>query len=226
MTVSTQAREATGGADARPSPMPVSPAVRGRRRPWLAAFGIALSVLGALAGFWMVNAAGDRVPVLALASDVEFGATIGDRDLRVVDVAVDAGLDTVSADRLDSVVGLTAATSLTAGALLSDGALTAVAPPPQGDLLLGVAVPAGRMPTSQLLPGDSVLVVETPANESEPLTTPPRTFRVSLVRVAEPDLNGVTVLDVTLDAGDGPSLAALSATGRVAVVVEPRTAAP
>jgi hypothetical protein len=82
------------------------------------------------------------------------------------------------------------------------------------------------MPTGQLLPGDSILVVETPANDAESATAPPRTFRASLVRVAEPDLNGVTVLDVTVDEGDGPALAALSATGRVAVVVEPREATP
>jgi hypothetical protein len=82
------------------------------------------------------------------------------------------------------------------------------------------------MPTSPLLPGDSVLVVETPANEAEAATAPPRTFRVSLVRVAEPDVNGVTVLDVTVDEGDGPALAALAATGRVAVAIESRTATP
>lgn len=224
MAISTDAREATAGPAVRPAPVHAAGAVRGRRRPWLLAFGIALAVLGALAGFWMVNAAGDRVPVLALARDVEFGATITERDLRVVDVAVDADLDTVGADRLGDVVGLAAAAPLTAGSLLPDGALAPVTPPADGDLLLGVAVPAGRMPAGQLLPGDSILVVETPANESEPATTAPRTFRVSLVRVAEPDLNGVTVLDVTVDDGDGPALAALSATGRVAVVLEPRTA--
>jgi hypothetical protein len=203
-----------------------SPAIRGRRRPWLLALGITLAILGALAGFWMVSAAGDRVPVLALARDVPFGTTITERDLRVVDVAVGVDLDTVAADRLGDVAGLSAATSLPAGSLLSEQALTAAAPPEAGEVLLGVAVPSGRMPTSPLLPGDSVLVVETPANEAEAATSPPRTFRVSLVRVAEPDVNGVIVLDVTVDQGDGPALAALAATGRVAVVIEPRTTAP
>ena len=225
MSTSTDTREAQAAPATRAAPVQAAAAVRGRRRPWLLAFGVALAIVGALAGFWMVNAAGDRLPVLALARDVPFGATLTERDLRVVDVAVDADLDTVSADRLDDVVGLAAAATLPAGSLLPDGALVSSAPPADGELLLGVAVPAGRMPTGQLLPGDSILVVETPANDAESATAPPRTFQASLVRVAEPDLNGIVVLDVTVDEGDGPALAALSATGRVAVVVEPRVGA-
>ena len=225
MTTSTHDR-LHAGPEVRPTPVSASGAVRGRRRPWLVAFGVTLAVLGALAGFWMVNSAGDRVPVLALARDVPFGATIAERDLRVVDVAVEPGLDTVSADRLSDVVGLASTTSLSTGSLLPDGVLVESPPPAVGQLLLGVAVPAGRMPAGRLLPGDSILVVETPSSEAESATSPPRTFRASLVRVAEPDLNGATVLDVTVDEGDGPALAALSATGRVAVVVEPRMGTP
>ena len=87
--------------------------------------------------------------------------------------------------------------------------------------MVGVAVPSGRMPTERLSAGDTVLVVETPANDGESPTDLPRTVRATVVRAGEPDLNGMTVVDVTVDDGDGPALAALSATGRIALVLEP-----
>jgi hypothetical protein len=37
------------------------------------------------------------------------------------------------------------------------------------------------------------------------------------------DVNGVTVVDVIVATADGPALAARAATGRIAVVVQPRT---
>jgi hypothetical protein len=88
--------------------------------------------------------------------------------------------------------------------------------------MVGVAVSSGRMPTERLSAGDVVLVVETPANDGESPTDLPRTVRATVVRAGEPDVNGMTVVDVTVDDGDGPALAALSATGRIALVLEPR----
>jgi hypothetical protein len=170
----------------------------------------------------MVSAAGDRVSVLVLARDVPYGATITERDLQVVDVSVDPALDALPASRLNDVVGQVAAVGLTEGALLPERALTTQAPPGDGQLLVGIAVPSGRMPASPLAAGDSVLVVETPPNASDPVVGPPNALRATVVAVAEPDLNGMTVVDVTVSSGDGPALAALAATGRVAVVLQPR----
>jgi hypothetical protein len=181
-----------------------------------------LAVLGALGALWLVSSAGDRVSVVALARDVPYGAVITEADLQVVNVSVDPALDVVPADRLSDAIGAVATVGLTSGALLTNGALGAERPPTAGEVMVGVAVPSGRMPTERLSAGDTVLVVETPANDGESPTDLPRTVRATVVRAGEPDINGLTVVDVTVDDGDGPALAALSATGRIALVLEPR----
>jgi hypothetical protein len=210
-------------ARARPSlARPAEVGVRGRRRPWLLGAGVALAVIGALAAFWLVGAAGDRVPVLAVARNVPFGEPLTEADLRIVEVAADAEVATVPADRLDDVLGRVAAAPLAPGALLTQDVLAVAGPPGVGELLIGVAVPAGRMPAGRLAVGESVLIVETPPNEAEVTVAPPRTFPVTLVRIGEPDVNGVSVLDVAVADDVGPALAALAATGRIAVAVEPR----
>jgi hypothetical protein len=179
-------------------------------------------MVGALTGLWLVSAAGDRVQVVAVAREVPLWATIGEADLRLVEVSLDPGLDVIPADQFDDVVGSVAAVGLTPGTLLTPTSFSTASPPARGEVLVGLAVASGRMPTGQMAAGESVLVVETPSNDAEAVTGPPRTIRATVVRVAEPDLNGVTVVDVTVPSGDGAALAAVSATGRVAVVVEPR----
>ena len=86
-----------------------------------------------------------------------------------------------------------------------------------------MAIPATRMPAGGLAPGDRVLVVDTPAAEADPSAVAPATIPATVVRVGGMDVNGVTVVDVTVATGDGPALAARAATGRIAVVVQPRT---
>lgn len=218
---------APGSADqSAVRPMPTAPRLarpRSRRRPVLLALGVALVAVGALVAAWLVSSSGQRTPVLALAHDVPFGAVVTDADLAVTDVSVDPSVAVVPATDEASVVGMTAATNLTAGSLLSRASLTAAAPPAAGQVLVGLAVPANRMPAGGLAAGDHVLVVDTPAADADPPTGPPATISATVVRVGAADLNGVSVADVTVATGDGPALAARSATGRIAVVVEPRT---
>jgi hypothetical protein len=208
--------------------MPVAPRVaapKGRRRPLMLALGLALVAVGALASVWLVSSASQRVSVLVLARDVPYGSPITDADLNTTDVSVDPNVATVPASELDAVVGSVSATSLSAGSLLSRAELTSAAPPAAGQVLVGVAIPATRMPAGGLAPGDRVLVVDTPAAEADPSAVAPATIPATVVRVGGMDVNGVTVVDVTVATGDGPALAARAATGRIAVVVQPRTGA-
>ena len=207
-------------------PMPVAPRVaapKGRRRPLMLALGLALVAVGALTSVWLVSTASQRVAVLVLARDVPYGSPITAADLTTTDVSVDPNVATVPASELDTVVGSVAATSLSAGSLLSRAQFTAAAPPAAGQVLVGVAIPATRMPAGGLAPGDRVLVVDTPAAEADPSAVAPATIPARVVRVGGMDVNGVTVVDVTVATGDGPALAARAATGRIAVVVQPRT---
>ena len=210
-----------------PSPTPATPAgrpapVRARRRPALIALGVLLVVIGVLATASLVGEAGRRTSVLLLARDVPFGATIEDADLTIAEVSVDPEVQVVPADSRDDVVGQVSAAGLHAGSLLAPTDVTTAEPPAPGEALVGLAVAADRMPAGGLTPGDRVLVVETPPAAGDPPTTPPVTIAATVVRRGEPDLNGVTVVDVTVPAQDGPALAARAATGRIAVVVQPR----
>lgn len=229
MTTATNGSTPTTRVSAAASasrPMPVAPRVaapKGRRRPLMLALGLALVAVGALTSVWLVSSASQRVPVLVLARDVPYGAPITAADLTTTDVSVDPNVATVPASELDTVVGSVAATSLSAGSLLSRTQFTAAAPPAAGQVLVGVAIPATRMPAGGLGPGDRVLVVDTPAAEADPSVVAPATIPATVVRVGGMDVNGVTVVDVTVATGDGPALAARAATGRIALVVQPRT---
>jgi hypothetical protein len=124
---------------------------------------------------------------------------------------------------MDEIVGQVAATTLTPGSLLVFSEVAAAAPPSQGLVLVALAVPASRLPAGPLEAGDHILVVDTPAPGADPPSLPPNTIPATVVRVGDTDANGVTVVDVTVATSAGPALAARSATGRIALVLQPRT---
>lgn len=185
------------------------------------ALGIALTATGALTAAWLVAHADERTSVVAVGRDVPYGAVVTAADLVLADVAPDAGLATVPADQARSVVGQVAAVPLLAGTLLTPESISAQAPPAAGQVLVALAVPAARMPAGSLSSGDRVLVVSTPVRDADPPPATPPTLGATVVRVGATDLDGLTVVDVTVAEGDGPVLAAWSATGRIALVLTP-----
>lgn len=203
-----------------PSP-PALAVPQGRRRPGLLALGIALTALGALVAAWLVTGASDRTSVLVLTRDVAYGETITQADLSVTDVAVDPTVTTVPATDAANLVGLVATANLTAGTLLNPGHLTAQTPPGDGQVLVPLALAANRLPVGGLHPGDTLLVVATPQPGQGTAATAPETTQVTVVRVGAADLNGMSVIDVVVDAAAGPALAGLSASGEIAVVLQP-----
>ncbi len=206
--------------------MPVAPpvpTVRARRRPALMALGIACIATGALAAAWLVGRAGDRVGVLVVAREVPYGAVVSASDLAVSEVSVDPAVDTVPAGDLTTVVGQVAAVRMVAGTLLSPSWLQAAAPPRPGEVLVALALPETRMPAGALAAGDRVRIVSTPGQDAEPPDAAPPTLVATVVRLGATDLDGVTVIDVAVAADTGPMLAAWSATGRIALLLEPRT---
>jgi hypothetical protein len=212
------------GTQARPQPTraPVVVPTRGRRRPGLLVTGVMLAALGGLIAVWLVNQAGHRTSVLVVARPVAAGATLSDSDLARAEISFDSTVGTVPAGQESQIVGRIAAADLVPGQLLAPGSVTDAGPPGPGQVLVVLSLPASRMPASGLRTGDHLLVVDTPAADAEPPTMPPGTIPATVVRVGAPDLNGVTAVDVTAATGDGPSLAARAATGRIAVIVQPR----
>lgn len=212
-------------ADARtsaaPRSNPPSVAPRSRRRPALLLLGVALVAAGGLATAWVVAQAGDRTAVVVTARALEFGQVVTAADLTTAEISLDPSVNTVPANQRDTIVGQVATAAMPAGAIVAAGAFSAEGPPTDGESLVGLALPTGRLPAEPLAAGDVVLVVPTPAQGAEPPLTPPDAVEAAVVRLTEPDVNGVSVLDVTVSERDGPTLAAWSATGRIAVVLQP-----
>lgn len=200
-----------------PPSVPLAP-VRGRRRPWLVALGAFLAATGALLVVWMVGAAGQRQEVLVLRQDVPYGQQVTNADLAVTRVSVDPGVEVVPAADRDRVAGLVAATTLTAGALLTPASVETAGEPGPGRVLVPVPLPAERLPAGGLRPGDRILAVGTASAES-PASTLAVPSRV--VRVGSMDVNGVSVVDVSVASQDGSRLAVAAAQGAVAIVVQP-----
>ena len=201
---------------------PRATAPTARRRPALLAVGVSLSALGVLGGTLLVNRAGSREPVLSVRRPVAYGSVIGADDLATVMISHDPGLASMPASALSLAVGKVAATQLVPGSLLTESELADSAPPAAGQVLVALAVPPSRLPAGSLQPGDTVLVVDTPAPGADAPTLPPATVTATVIRLGASDVNGVTVVDVTVEAASGPALAARSATGRIALVVQPR----
>jgi hypothetical protein len=67
-----------------------------------------------------------------------------------------------------------------------------------------------------------VRIVDTPTTQGEPPTTAPATIAGEVASVVGPDDTGLTVVNVTVPAGQAADLAARVATGRVALVLDSR----
>jgi hypothetical protein len=190
--------------------------VRGQRRPWLIALGALLASLGALTVVWLVGAAGQRQEVLAVRNDVVYGQALTSQDLTLARVSVDPGVAVVPWTQREAVVGQVAATRLVPGMLLTQGMIEPVGEPGLGRVMVPLPLPAQRMPAGGLRPGDQILAV---SSEDGSASSP---IPATVVRVGATDIDGIAVVDVTTLPAAGPELAAASANGRVALVVEPR----
>jgi hypothetical protein len=86
--------------------------------------------------------------------------------------------------------------------------------------VVGILLPAGQVPTVDLLPGARVRIVATPrAQEDVPTSIGTGTPAV-LISTSVDEVSGNTVANVAVPAPQAASLAALAATGRAALVLD------
>jgi len=135
-------------------------------------------VFGSALGFasWAVSL-GHREAVLATSREVSAGERIQLEDLRSVDVAADTGLSVLRVGERDRVVGQLARVTIPAGSLIQPPHLSAESVIPAGSVVVGVSVAPGAMPTSNLGPGDRVLVFRAEPSSAQDLG-PARVFAV------------------------------------------------
>ncbi|MBB3084712.1 SAF domain-containing protein [Geodermatophilus sabuli] len=201
---------------------PALPPPRRRRRPALLALAVAMVVLGAVGAAYLATSLGQTAPVIAVAREVPWGQQITAADLVEARVSADPALTPILYGDRDRVIGMVAATTLTPGSLLTREALTEQPLPPPGQQLVGVGVSAVQLPATPLRPGDDVLLVPVTGGggaAAPDAAAPPRTVAATVVQSGAPGTDGLRVVDVLLDAADGPDVAARAAAGLIAIVV-------
>jgi hypothetical protein len=199
------------------------PGSRRRSIPHLA-IGALLVVVCAL-GFALVAGSVDhRRSVLALARPVTVGHELTNADMSPVRLSAGAGVATIPASELNSVMGQPVAVSLPAGALLSRAELGPVSLP-AGQAMVAVAVAPGQAPPG-LAAGEHVTLVRVPPSGAAAGTTvptngssgsqPAATTWSGVVTGVEAvaDAQGNEVVSVQLPAGQAQQVAALP-TGQV-----------
>ena len=201
---------------------PVLPPPRRRRRPALLALAVSMVVLGALGATYLATSLGQTTAVIAIAREVPWGQTLTAADLVEARISADPALEPIPYVDRDQVIGLVAATTLRPGSLLTRDALTDQRLPAPGQQLIGVGVSLVQVPTTPLRPGDDVLLVPVAAGSAPPTTErAPSAVEATVVKSGPPRTDGLRVVDVLVDAADGPDVAARAAAGLIAIVVVP-----
>lgn len=200
----------------------VPPPPRMQRRPVVVALSLALVVLGALLSVWAYSSLGNAQQVVAVRADVARGEVINAEALQVVRVGVDPALAVVPAEDLDSLVGQRASVDLRAGQLVVPSAVTAEVVPRAGYSVVGLSLGAGQIPADSLQVGDAVRVVSTPGQQGEVGEVDLQVFDGAVVSVTPADASGNVGVVVEVSADQAPELAARSATGKLAVVLDSR----
>lgn len=226
MATDTTPTSATTPVPTQGSNNPRASAARARpprlRRRGLFVGGLTLVALAGVAGTALWNSTTDTHAVLALSESVMRGEEITEESLTVANITLDSSLDPISVDDLDQVVGQHAASDVPAGTILTQGALTSELVPGSGEELVGLAVTPNQFPVERLLAGDTVRVVDTPREQDDPPEGEPSSTTATVVSVGPLDQTGRRVVDVIVEEGEGPQLAARAATGRIAIVLQSR----
>jgi hypothetical protein len=197
-----------------------------RRRPGMIALAVALIGVGILGGAALFQRVNHAVPVLLVSQDVPVGQVVTAADLTTTSVVLGAGVRAIPAGQEHQVTGLVAATDLKKGTLLSAAELTTTVPPSSSQQLVPVALKPSQLPASGLAPGDQVLVVSAPGAQGSggaaPVPAPSIPAVVEAVS-AQPDQDGLDVVDLLVTTANGTPLAREAAAGGIALVITSRS---
>lgn len=211
-----------------PTTTPASPAVeahleagvRLRRRPGMALLGAALVAAGGLTAGWLASISDDSAAVVVAAGPVWRGHTLTPADLRVARVGGLEALPVTPGEQLASLVGKTATTDLAAGVPVLATSVSVAAVPSAGHTVVGIALSAGQLPTVPLHPGTPVRLIATPRSQDDAPAAAPRSVPATVVAATRDEAAKTTVVNVVVPEAKAASLAALAATGRIALVVD------
>lgn len=194
------------------APRPDGVKLRARRSPKLIALGVLLVVLGGLGAAALYLSTADYRPVVVMAKSVQRGDVIQRADLTVVEVPSTLGVKGLGASDLTGIVGQQALSDLPEGAFPSRS-LVGDDPLPDGQSIVGLRLPLGRVPTSSMPPGTPVRLVSlaegAEAQADAVVATGPQLL----------DDGASYALDVQVPDAAAELVARLSATDQLAVIV-------
>ncbi len=206
-----------GRGPARPGVVPP----RRRVRLPQVAVGLLITVGFALAALLVHLNSVSRVPVLAVAADIERGEVVTESDISVVHIAGDANVAHLGRDELDRVLGRTALVDLSAGTLLTLDFLATGTGLQEGQGVVGLLLDPGQYPASGIAAGDRVHVVRSVSEvpEAEGETDDPVIARSARVSDVE-ELNGdQRLVSIMTDEADAEAVAAAAGRGSLRLVM-------
>jgi len=134
-----------------------------RRNSALIAVGVLLMVGCGLIAAALQMKATSKTAVLAVSRQVPAGQPIDAADLSTVTISGGEGLRAIAASNRNTVIGRTAAVTLMPGTLVTRSQIAGTTSVTRGKVVVGLSLKPGQVPTSNLKPGDEVLVVGTGA---------------------------------------------------------------
>ena len=192
----------------------------GRRNGTRIALGLVVVVLCVLGTVSLYTSAGRRAAVLSVRQAIPAGREISAEDLGTVSVSVGSGLRTIPASDRAQIVGRIAAVDLVAGTLLTSGELSNGPLVPAGRAISGATLKPGQYPVG-LIPGDEVVIVETPPPSTTGTAAVPKDHGRGRVLdlVTATDGTGSVTISLVVPDDVATAVATAGAAGRLSLVM-------
>jgi hypothetical protein len=197
------------GASAVPGTTRVGFQPTARRRNRIAA-GVALAAIAIGGNLLVYSSLDDTEPVVQVVRDVPAGSQLTGDMLRTVEVAVDATVNVVDGDQLDSLVGSYAKVRLVSGALVTAEALQATPLVSSGSAVVAIEVAEGSLPIGLRERSAVQLVIPAGAASGSPDAAAPSAIvgRVVGLPIETSSALGMQSISVEVAADDAIALAA------------------
>jgi len=189
--------------------------VRNRRNLRWMAVGVLAVCLGGLGAALLYGNLSNAHNVLVVKRTVYRDQVITAADLGATSAVPALGVETLSSDQLDTVVGRTALSDLVEGSLLSPRSFGEPVVE-AGSVRIGLRLAAGRLPSAAMPPGTEVLLVPVGRDGAEPPAGASVAARISTAAAVLPD--GASIVDVSVPAAEGERVVRLAANEQLALV--------
>ena len=207
-------------------PLRVEPPPARRVRVPELVVGVALMVGFALAAVLWHMSSTSKQAALALSRPVPRGHVIEQRDLQVVYLSSDDNIAHLGRTEAGTLIGRVTLADLPAGALLTSGSVAPRVTIGPNEGVVGLALEAGQVPATSLLPGDLVNVIAGPAESAGAGATtaatganPVLATRAAVYGVEELGTQGRRFVSIKLPEQDANRVAAAAERGPVRLVL-------